>query len=129
MDNREIDALIAENVMGHPKPKQLPNVIYNRMRVGGWELSLITCSPPLWKALPYSTDPVASKALRDRMRELGWALVMSSSLPLKYFVEFSKVVDNTWVGARTYQSLSDTEEMAVVLAALAALGITGKAGE
>lgn len=116
MTNREIDALIATKVMGWTPDAQHPNL----RGLGWWEDSLgsYTCELP-----KFSTDPTASKQLRDKMRADGyrftlWDIPATESLRVRCTIVKSILDGETW------QQVSDTEEMAVALAALKAVGST-----
>ncbi len=84
MEVREIDAWIATEVFG-PKPETRPN--WSHQTEGGWTSSfkgIFTHKdyPPNqvgypepwydWIPLPFSTDPAASKQLREKLAEMGW---------------------------------------------------------
>lgn len=150
MTNREIDALVAENVMGW---KWIPrNDGYGFLLPPDWRQMLTKDGLSGWIHTPscqttnliggffgkgeltdkapyggprFSTDPAASKQLRDRMRELGYVVEI-----------FNRVNGSTWCwihpgedglnesNPREIPAISsDTEEMAVALAALFALGV------
>ena len=114
---RELDALIAEKVFGSPKPQDWLDITWLGVIRGEWKVE-VTNEPPgsmAWTARPYSTNPAASKALRDRMRELGWMfrMVYSGGLYLCQFANESGEFGYT----------TDTEERGwAEAAALATLG-------
>lgn len=73
-----------------------------------------------WMPRAYSTDPVASKALRDKMRAEGWDYILQSS-----HGKYSVTLQHGY--GMEYQVLlvdcQDTEELAVAIAALKAKGV------
>lgn len=78
---------------------------------------------------PYSTDPVASDALLDRMRELGWRFRLESAARSGeswLWCEFIPMAEDTWAAlARLIGppvAVADDKELAVALAAYKALG-------
>ncbi len=128
MTPREIDALIATHVFGIPEPprSEAPNHhLSRRWHASGywrWEW-LDRDGNGLWIPAPFCTGPAATKRLRDRMRELGW----------RYRILSWDAIDGwrfqCWFGTQRDardtpgDAEADTEEMAVALAALRALGI------
>lgn len=125
MTNREIDALAAEHCMGrkvswwslHPTlhgdeflPDADGDCPNQEMLVDGEWLYIER----------YSTDPAPSKQLRDRMRELGWQWGTRTAASGEYRCEFYKLPSTL---DTYFEGFAATEEMAVALAALKALGI------
>jgi hypothetical protein len=125
MDNREIDALIAEKLFGwewmQGRANNLvpPNKVKAAQAFGmhrGRNPDLHTTAP---STLPhFSTDPAASDQLLDRMRGLGWkyrimwngedfTVTMQRGTPL-----------NGWGFS---EAESDTQRMAVAMACLKAV--------
>lgn len=106
MTNREIDALIAEKITRH----ECDNC--GSMADCGCEVTNIGSGLPR-----FSTDPAASKQLRDKMRADGWLYFISAHLH-DFACEWWKPdTDGNFI------EKSDTEEMAVALAALKAVGV------
>ena len=111
MTSREIDALIAEKVMGL-NPSQDADDYWEYLN-----------AEKQWRDVPeFSTDSAASKQLRDKMRADGWGYrIVSHALlePLSYSCSFIAPTDSSF-GKVVW---ADTEEMAVALAALKATGV------
>lgn len=73
MTNRELDAAIAEKVMGEGRPTSLPD--YCRVSNGRmWRC--LAQTPYQWIPREFSTDPAASKQLEDRLHQLGWNIIL-----------------------------------------------------
>lgn len=106
MSPREIDALVAEHCMGFRECAG--HWLDNR---GGWHRDLAFFRP--------STDPAASKQLRDKMRADGWRFTMYDQKDSMVFAQFIRNDDQ---GFLTPCESADTEEMATALAALDAKG-------
>lgn len=131
MTNREIDALVAEHAMGwwwgdesHWKRPDYNCILYSpdhpRYKPE-FVLSSPLDSPQLLPRMPhYSTDPAASKQLRDKMRELGWQWGIRTAAKGGFHCEIYKLPSTVDV---YFESFSATEEMAFALAALPALGV------
>lgn len=129
--NRAIDALVAEHAMGWKWYR------FGKSRFlrpdGSWatlnrRLADMTEDTPDDTGYPqgqFSTDPAASKQLRDNMRELGWMPFM------KYFQNLEDESGRIVVMAgfrrfgttEEYTAKDKSEEPAWSLAALSALGI------
>jgi hypothetical protein len=114
--NRAIDALIAERAMGHGvcscdhKKTKSP-------RFNADNGLCLTCNAPA--LVRYSTDPADSKKLRDRMRELGWCYLIQLREGIGgYLCRFYRGNDY-----EEHDGTASTEELAIALAALSALGI------
>lgn len=118
MTNREIDALVAEKVF-------LKARCMCGLHVGDKAWTAFT-----HEGLPcYSTDPAASKKLRDRMRDLGWWCQMRNEWHPgnpECWAGFTPHGATGWNGRPDHWTSGPTEEMAVALAALAALGVEVK---
>lgn len=141
MNNREIDVLVAEHCMGWVwrtrKNDTLswlfpPHAIERQTRGGEYpcvELGPSGIVGPFHKeevfgshrqsgTIPrYSTDPTASKQLRDKRRAEGWNIMM--------FDECGRIRVTMYRPADKidYAAVSDTEEMSVAFATLATVGI------
>lgn len=138
MTHREIDALVAEHVMGWTvkefsactasaylswnEYKYLGTSIHWIRETGMYRVldeSKVGCQHVA--IIPrYSTDPAACKQLRDRMRELGWSYTIKTFL-LWDDPHFECVFYGLRLGLE--ESVGTSEETAVAIAALAALGI------
>ncbi len=127
MTNEEINALIAEKVFG-PKPETRPS--WSHQSEGGWTSSfkgIFTHKdyPPNqvgypepwydWIPLKFSTDPAASKQLREKLAEFGYWELKQIGSGMYAFSIVSLIDEPTMVAS------DDTEEMAVALCALKAL--------
>lgn len=79
-----------------------------------------------WVPLEYSSYAVWSKQLRERMRELGWFYVLQCRQSDKQISAciWRPVEDEHAITINEGYAISDTEEMAVALAALKALGVS-----
>lgn len=126
LEPRELDALVAEHVFGNPRP--LDNADYclvTNDRV--WFAHAIDSSALFgyeWVARLYSTDPVASKQLRDHMRSEGYAFSIIDDREDKQIeVRFRR--RGMDLKCSLFIGLEATEELAVAIAALRAKGITG----
>lgn len=141
---REIDALVAGHIFGW---KWVVNVDHNFTHLTDWAKDVSGCrflrdstfrphelqafatgSEPIGRTVVggyteiyprYSTDPAASKQLRDKMRADGWRFTMYDQKDSMVFAQFIRNDDH---GFLTPCESADTEEMAVALAALAAVG-------
>ena len=71
LTNREIDAMVATHVFGEPIPLTEPDGI-DGTPIGIWTPIDVYGGPSVWDCPKFSTDPAASKQLRDKMRKLGW---------------------------------------------------------
>ncbi len=110
--SRAIDALVAEHAFGWTGLYRMDNVHGVAGWPGGKKAHMAPQVPPA-----YSTDPAASKQLRDRMRELGWNFEMRWMSGYNPWAQFWKRGSVAQIGE------SATEELAVALAALRALGV------
>lgn len=110
-----IDALVAENVFGWHRDE-----------------TAARCEAWIWRdkeglGLKYihswhpSTDPIDSKMLRWKMRHLGWNYRITVQIIGRVDATFQRGTHSENWGYAEHES--DTEEMAVALAALAAFGI------
>lgn len=126
MTNREIDALVAERVMGWRLVTDSAELARMGYRTGpGFHDKGIYFAGEEWKACiecgnvpEFSADPAASKQLRDKMRADGFDYELNATKRDGIWATFSHpgtVEDFTTYG--------DTEEMAVALAALKAFGV------
>ena len=123
MTNREIDALVAEKVMG------LQGVTNRLLGLGVFRLEY-GAGDTDEKVPAYSTDPAASKQLRDKMLELGWSYQIGygktnieSSAGWKITRGFECRLVNMEADVTRVSATADTEELAVALAALEAVGV------
>lgn len=135
MTNQEIDALAVRHVFGVEWDE-------SKCRVCGWSIASVLrpelgCTPGNCSRRPapktradvaplFTTDPVASKQLRDRMRGGGWMFEFVDSKligtdPITYVARFRR-----WGSGADGKATADTEEMSVALAALATLGVEVK---
>ena len=118
MQPREIDALIAEKIMEWSRYEEAFTEkwpIYN----GWYNPANQQFQEPKFGTLPqFSTDPSASKQLRDQMRELEWQYTIGGAYGQPYIAKFWKENGGDWIVSR-----SNTEEMAVALASLKAFGV------
>lgn len=116
---RELDALVAEHVMGWEKDATHPN-----LRGSGWWKEpdgSFNCELPA-----YSTDPAASKLVRERMGELGYWCRLQTPFEKdsgEFFAGFTEHSFTGWNGRPDNQAGADTEELAVALAAIRAMGV------
>lgn len=137
MTNREIDAAVAEKVMGWkrwqldgrpelgcglfppeckfssnwiPAPADMP---FN----GNGEFG------PNYGPFRASTDPAASDQLLNRMTELGWDLGLQSAAGYDSWAIFSRRGVNGLPSGNGFDARGKTRQMAVALAALAAFGV------
>ena len=76
LTNREIDALIATHVFDEPLPLTEPDGI-DGTPIGIWTPIDVYGEPSVWDCPKFSTDPAASKQLRDKMRKLGVELELA----------------------------------------------------
>lgn len=106
--NRAIDALIAERLMG---------VTSDAVGVEAWKVWRREPCTGEWIPNGFTTDPAASKQARDRMRGLGWSYRIWLSCGYEYAAAFLMLPSGSG------EARAATEELAVALAALAALGI------
>ena len=121
MQPREIDALIAEKIMEWSRYEEAFTEkwpIYN----GWYNPANQQFQEPKFGTLPqFSTDPSASKQLRDRLRELGfdYSLGLTTDLltNLKHYGCLLDDKEGLW------KATANTEEMAVALASLKAFGV------
>lgn len=111
MNAREIDALVAEHVMGNAVCKCDPS--RKSPRFNPDDGKCLTCGNSAGGS--YSTDPIASKMLRDKMRADGWYVRMEST-------PRGKSNAAVWKSGQVFTGRADTEEMSVALAALEAVG-------
>jgi len=103
---KEIDALCAVHVMGWvEEPRQRAGVMWFLRPDGGFSLIVPH----------YSTDPGASKSLRNRMFDLGWGYRLS-----RLSAECVCIFLNS---ESTGSGCGSTEEIATALAALNALSV------
>lgn len=75
MTDRELDAAVAEKVMGEPMPTLDPNIAEEKgpSRIGLWRLGTTGYEhgdDPIWEAPSYSTDHNAVAKVRERIAEL-----------------------------------------------------------
>lgn len=128
MTTREIDTLIAEKVMGWKRwmivgmedigcclfpPER--NFTSRLVRApDGMPLNEIAFGSPF----NCFTDPAASKKLRGKMRADGWEFAFRDEPPV-----FVASFDRPLPDLNCYEAEADTEEMAVALAALKAVGV------
>lgn len=133
MDNRKLDALIQEALFPWDEA-YCRGCGWRRIDVDGTPpdnavgCAADSCSqhplrtPPADSPAPWSTDPAASKQLRDKMREDGWIVLMGgpeAKVP-KFWCQVRATYRKNTKGI--FHRESDTEELAVALAALAAVG-------
>ena len=117
---RKIDAVIAEKVMG--------------ARIVADERNYRGCyeeyDPPLsgnvkWRdLLHYTTDPAASKQVREKLAEQGFGYQLQRGLESYEDGTFMAFIWRLNVSHReTHRAYADTEELAVALCALKSIGI------
>lgn len=117
MTNREIDVLVAEHCM------ECAACICDHRKTIAPRFdsdtgACLSCGKRLLRH--YTTDPVASKALRDKMRTDGWWYTMRLSImhdPPTYECVFYGLMR----GFADY--VATTEELAIAIAALKAKGV------
>lgn len=130
MSPREIDALVAEHCMGSPKPAEAPaHRGYLGAPHGVWEagISSVPVGSMDWFPPFYSTDPAASKQLKDKLWADGWRWLVQALSNDRYVARFWRIrledegndETSTIVEGEAYD---DAELMAVALAALSAKG-------
>lgn len=129
MDNRELDALVVEHITGgwftytNGEYRWLCSAeCAEDMKLFPAELSMEIGDSAGLHIPRYATDPAASKQLRDKMREDGWIVLMGgpeAKVP-KFWCQVRATYRKNTKGI--FHRESDTEELAVALAALAAVG-------
>lgn len=106
----EIDALCAEKVLGWHSGDGLGSAWFDDSGTfQGWKGGRL-----------FSTDPVASKQLRDKMRADGWNWILIDRLTTQNTAEYIAVI---YKGEISRYALADTEEIALALAALKTVGV------
>lgn len=119
MTNREIDALVAEKV--GQKVCTCDHAKTASPRFNSDNGRCLTCDAPGCPA--YSTNPAASKQLRNKMRGLGWLCCIQENLH-SFTATYFFPTDTPFDAQRNSPEVTHaTEEMAVALAVLAALGV------
>lgn len=140
MTNREIDALVAEKVMGyrfvqnrsHSGIRQVEAILPTRLNEpiltnavpvdhsawdGAWQIGSVPA---------YSTDIAAAWTVVEKMRERGlWAKITSPFSPedMTYWCGFTPMNMTGWNGVPDFKAKADNAPMAICLAALAAVGV------
>jgi hypothetical protein len=124
LQTRNIDIAIAEKVMG---AKIIPDPLNVR---GCYEEYTPSLQPGnvQWRDLQhYTTDPVASKALREKLAKTGtWCLSIDDpprNQPQLFTCTFTLYGKTFYTDEGGGQAEADTEELAVALCALKAYGI------
>lgn len=134
LEARELDALVAERLMDYGyfrftrpdgssfeqlgplasfTPEFLERMNGERIESGADDMD---------SAPHFSTDPAASKQLRDTMRAEGWSLLVRLPGATKPF--FKPSAEYFGNDLKDATAAADTEERAVALAALRAKGVT-----
>lgn len=120
LSDRELDALCAQDVMGwtmHPQRERFPD--------RGWPQDAdATCMRQFRGGISvpkYSTDPAASRDLRRKMEERGWAWEVRGGHG-KFFSAFHWKKDWDSEIYTIHHFRSDNEERTVAIAALLAVG-------
>jgi hypothetical protein len=121
-NDRELDALVAEKLFGYQwthgslydllAPADKLHAILGMNTIGRGE----NLAQNLNYVPDFTTDPWASKQVRERMRELGWMYIFHCEDVGYLCFLFLK-------GGCVAEASADTEERAVALAALRALGV------
>lgn len=133
---RDLDAACAEFVMGWKPPRKPAVECPSFPRTDNWDYF----NPPpdvedwrsdyhwrqpdgtCWKIVkPFSTDPAASKLLREKIRAKGWEFALESfgeGVTCVFFRRGVEEPDSSW--------MSKTEEHACAIAALKAVATEGK---
>lgn len=116
----------------HPEPPAVAIMTPNRLKheCGFWTLVPVwlgrTIIAGYWEPADFCGDPVASKLLRDRMRNLGWFIV---SMDVREVLRDGTYARETklelWRGGLdvTFQGRHSDDQIALALAALRALGV------
>ena len=129
---RELDALVAERVMGlqlvkapkvwsdddwltsdTPTETEALGVVNPNWKPGDW-------TPPFSTILPYSTDIAAAWQVVEKMRADGWWYTLTNVQERQEFAEFRRVARE---GVHKFHyTRGETPQHAICLAALAAVG-------
>lgn len=124
--SRELDALIAERVMGEPKPVYTfgPTLVfaaeYPASRGGMWreEVRYDEGDVPTWRPLAFSTDIAAAWMVMERMRADGFSAEVTGH-PGRGF--HCHIYEGTGTRRRNGYALADAAPLAICRAALLAV--------
>jgi len=105
MTNEQIDALIAEKVMGL-------DVVDGGQCIDTHDYGSSGNDGPLRPTPQYSTDPAASKQVREKLAE------RFACVQVEIWTQDGKRIHLARVFPETFYAAADTEEMAVALCAL-----------
>lgn len=118
----ELDALVAEKVMGDPKPTLSGlDVRHKGHTIGSWMLVPASGGCMDWLPRGYSGSWEVMRLVVERMRELGFDLVIESATWMKGFPKGGYCVWWQPNEKEQYRGDSDTLPHAVCLAALSAV--------
>ena len=117
MDNRELDALVAEKVMDYRKDRA-GNLLPPNFLGTPWQ-ALVNSGAP-----PFSTDIAAAWQVIERWDEQGWDWEITTG---KNNIHVWVLTDNERVFA--HRGIAPEAPLAICLAALKACGVELEAGE